>query len=42
MVKVNWIKEVEKIKVNNLETLCLTINDGKSLSRMVAILVLVA
>lgn len=29
MVKVNWIKEVEKIKVNNLETLCLTINDGK-------------
>ena len=29
MVKINWIKEVEKIKVNDLETLCLTINDGK-------------
>lgn len=29
MVKVEWIKEVKKIKVNDLETLCLTINDGK-------------
>ncbi len=29
MVKVEWIKEVEKIKVNDLETLCLTINNGK-------------
>ena len=29
MVKVEWIKEVKKIKVNDLEILCLTINDGK-------------
>ncbi len=29
MVKVNWIKKAEKIKVFDKEVLCLTINDGK-------------